>query len=64
MAECDGGDLLVGQTLASMLRDRLGVVLVLSLQGVLYVVAGCAALTLLPLSRSTKPATNHTTLAP
>jgi hypothetical protein len=59
-----GGALLVGQTLTSVLGDRLGVVPVLSLQVVLYVVAGCAALTLLPLSRSTKPATDHTALAP
>ena len=59
-----GGALLVGQILASVLGDRLGVVPVLSLQGVLYVVAGCVALTLLPLSRSTKPATDHTALAP
>jgi MFS family permease len=60
----NGGALLVGQTLASVLGDRLGVVPVLSLQGVFYVVAGCAALNLLPLSRNTKPATDHTALPP
>jgi hypothetical protein len=61
-----GGALPVGQALASVLGGRLGVVpiLSLSLQGVLYVVAGCAALTLLPLSWSTNPATDHTALAP
>ena len=60
----NGGALPVGQALASVLGGRLGVVPVLSLQGVLYVVAGCAALTLLPLSWSTNPATDHTALAP
>lgn len=35
--------LLVGQVLASTLGDRLGVVPVLSLQGVLYLIAGCVA---------------------
>ncbi len=50
-----GCALLVGQALAGVLGDRLGVVAVLSLQGVLYMVAGGAALTLIPPSWSARP---------
>lgn len=44
----NGLALVAGQGLAGVLGDRLGVVPVLSLQGVLYLAAGMAALALLP----------------
>lgn len=44
----NGGALVVGQALASALGDPLGVVPVLTLQGVLYVIAGLASLALIP----------------
>lgn len=50
-----GCALLVGQSLAGVLGDRLGVVPVLSLQGVLYMVAGGTALILIPPSWSARP---------
>lgn len=58
-----GCALLVGQVLASVLGDRLGVVAVLSLQGVLYMIAGGAALTLIPSSRSARPTADHAAIA-
>jgi len=58
-----GCALLVGQVLASVLGDRLGVAAVLSLQGVLYMIAGGAALTLIPSSRSGRPTADHAVIA-
>ena len=57
-----GCALLVGQALAGVLGDRLGVVAVLSLQGVLCMIAGCVAITLLPPSRSACPVADPTAI--